>query len=271
MNEALTIAGLDSNGSAGMSADLHSFFADHVYGHSVLTGAVAENATRITAEQGMPVSFIQQQLLAQRDFPIQAVKTGMLATSEVIKTVVDNCADGQFGPLVVDPVIVTKQGDRLLADDAFSSFCDLLIPSATVITPNFVEAQELTGQTLTTPRSFLNAARQLQRQGAQNVVIKGQHPQHGQDRRITTLVLLADGQSFWLKNRFMPGKKVNGAGDTFSAIIAAELAKGSEVRHAIVKANDFVAAAIDHPLNIGKAFMPLNHWAGQNWLFRNEQ
>lgn len=270
VKEALTIAGLDSNGSAGMSADLHSFFADHVYGHSVLTGAVAENATRITAEHGMPVSFIQQQLVAQRDFPIRAVKTGMLATSEVIQTVVKNCGGGQFGPLVVDPVIVTKQGDRLLEDDAFASFNDQLIPSATVITPNFAEAQELTGLALATPQSFLDAARQIQQQGAKNVVIKGQHPQPGQEMQIATLVLLADGDSFWLKNRFIPGKKVNGAGDTFSAIIAAELAKGADVRQAVVKANDFVAAAIRQPLHIGKSFAPVNHWAGQSWLFNND-
>lgn len=210
VKEALTIAGLDSNGSAGMSADLHAFFADQVYGHSVLTGAVAENATRITAEQGMPVSFIQQQLVAQQDFPIQAVKTGMLATSEVIRAVVKSCAAGQFGPLVVDPVIVTKQGDRLLEDDAFTAFCDQLIPSATVITPNYAEAQELTGNVLATAESFVNAAQQLQRQGARNVVIKGQHPQPGAELTINTFVLLADGQHFWLKNRFVPGKKPTG-------------------------------------------------------------
>lgn len=134
----------------------------------------------------------------------------MLATSEVIRAVVKSCAAGQFGPLVVDPVIVTKQGDRLLEDDAFTAFCDQLIPSATVITPNYAEAQELTGNVLATAESFVNAAQQLQRQGARNVVIKGQHPQPGAELTINTFVLLADGQHFWLKNRFVPGKKPTG-------------------------------------------------------------
>ncbi|WP_295747472.1 bifunctional hydroxymethylpyrimidine kinase/phosphomethylpyrimidine kinase [uncultured Limosilactobacillus sp.] len=263
MKQVATLAGLDSNGSAGLAADLHAFFADGVYGHGILTAAVAENATRITAAQTMPVDFVEAELTALRDFPIAAVKTGMMANGEIVKAVVDRCPGGV--PLVVDPVIITKQGDHLLDQAALTVFCQQLLPKATVITPNFLEAQVLVDHQLSTPEDLLTAAYQIQQIGAANVVIKGKHPTGDQEPVISSLVLLADGQSFWINNEFVKAKKANGAGDTFSAIIAAELAKGQPVLTAIEQANDFVVAAIKKPLGIGQHFGPLNHWAGQSW------
>lgn len=265
MKQVLTIAGFDSNGSAGMAADLHSFFADQVYGHGVLTAAVAENTKQITATQTMSAEFVQEQLAAAADFPISAVKTGMLANREIMQIVIKAYSANQWGPLVVDPVIVTKQGDRLVTDDTFETFCRQLLPLATVITPNFVEASELVGEVLSTPEALLDAAIKLQQLGAQNVVIKGKHPQPGTRPVISSLVRLADGQSFWINNPFIKTQKVNGAGDSFSAIITAELAKGRPVLQAIERANDFVVAAVQKPLGVGQQFGPLNHWAGQNW------
>lgn len=264
MKQVATIAGFDSNGSAGMAADLHAFFADSVYGHGVLTAAVAEDATRITAAQIMPADFVEAELAALEDYPLAAIKTGMMANSELIKVVADRCPNGV--PLVVDPVIVTKQGDHLLDDVALEVFHQQLLPKATVITPNFLEAQALVDHQLVTPEDLLTAAHQLQRLGAANVVINGKHPRGDQEPVISSLVLLADGQSFWINNEFVKAKKANGAGDTFSAIIAAELAKGQPVLTAIERANDFVVAAIKKPLGIGQNFGPLNHWAGQKLL-----
>lgn len=265
MKQALSIAGYDSNGSAGLTADLHSFYADGVYGHGVLTGVVAENASQITASQTMPASFVAEEFKDLAEFHITASKTGMLANQEIIQTVAQYYAPDTLGPLVVDPVIVTKRQDRLLSDDAFNAFCQQIIPLATVLTPNFIEAQELLGSQLTSQHDVQVAAHDLQKMGARNVVIKGQH-QGEHTKQIHNYVLLANGDDFWMDNNFVKTAKLNGAGDSFSAIITAELAQEHSVEHAIKRANNFVDVAIHHPLAIGKKFGPINHWAGQESL-----
>lgn len=265
MQQALSIAGYDSNGSAGLAADLHSFYADGVYGHGVVTALVAENTAQITASQTLPTSFIAEEFKDSAKFNITAAKTGMLANQEIIKTVAQYYSSDAFGPLVVDPVIVTKQQDRLLSDDAFDAFCHQLVPLATVLTPNFVEAQELLGREFKNQQDITTAAQDLQKMGAQNVVIKGQHS-NNQTKQIHNYVLLNNGDSFWINNDLVKTTKLNGAGDSFSAIITAELAKGHSVKAAIQRANNFVDAAIHYPLSIGDAFGPINHWAGQRSL-----
>lgn len=265
MKQALTIAGYDSNGTAGLTADLHSFYADNVYGHGVLTGVVAENATQITASQTMPASFVEEEFKDLAEFHITAAKTGMLANQAIIQTVVKNYSAQHFGPLVVDPVIITKRQDRLLSDDAFADFRNQLIPLATVLTPNFAEAEELLGHPLSNQQDVRKAAHQLQQMGAKNVVIKGQHLAD-QTEPIHNYVLLENGHDFWINNKFVKTTKLNGAGDSFSAIITAELAKGTSVGNAIKRANNFVDVAIHHPLAIGQNFGPINHWAAQKSL-----
>ena len=149
--QAVTIAGHDSDGSAGMPADLHAFFADGVYGHGILTAAVSGNSYGITSSQVMPQEFIAEQFkVLSEDFDIKAAKTGMLANDDVINVVADNYSPEHFGPLVVDPVIITKHGAMLLEQSAYELFRERIIPLATVITPNFYEAQKLTGIEMTT-------------------------------------------------------------------------------------------------------------------------
>ncbi|HJA46848.1 MAG TPA: bifunctional hydroxymethylpyrimidine kinase/phosphomethylpyrimidine kinase [Candidatus Limosilactobacillus excrementigallinarum] len=267
MKQALTIAGFDSNGSAGLAADLHSFYAASIYGHGVLTGVVAENATTITATTTTSPSFIKEEFNDLAEFHITAAKTGMLANSAIIKTVANCYSTAVFGPLVVDPVIITKRHNRLLSDDAFTDFRHELIPLATVLTPNFTEAEELLDHDFTNQADIVEGAHQLQAMGAQNVVIKGSHDQA--QPLIHNYVLLADGTDFWMNNRFVKTNKVNGAGDSFSAIITAELAKGQPVVNAIKRANQFVDVAIHHPLAVGQNFGPINHWAGEK-AFTND-
>lgn len=269
MKQALTIAGYDSNGSAGLSADLHSFYADGVYGHGVLTGVVAESASQITASQTLPTSFIEEEFKDLAEFHITAAKTGMLINQNIIETVARYYSPTTFGPLVVDPVILTKRQDRLLNNDAMDAFCNQIIPLATVITPNFGEAEQLTGHSLQDEQAVMNAARELQQMGAQNVVIKGKYLAD-QEEPIHNYVLLVNGCDFWIHNKFVKTTKLNGAGDSFSAIITAELAKGNPVEQAIKRANNFVDIAIHHPLTIGKNFGPINHWAGQRSLHPND-
>lgn len=261
--QALTIAGHDSDGSAGMPADLHAFFADGVYGHGILTAAVAGNSYDITAQQVMPKEFIAEQFhQLARDFTIGAAKTGMLANDDVIDVVVDNYDEQTFGPLVVDPVIITKHGAMLLAQSAYERFRERIIPLATVITPNFYEAQKLAEMTIGNRQDQLTAAHRLQEMGAKNVVVKGAHSDTAQNT-VDDLVLLEDGNHSWMSKPYIKTSRLNGTGDTFSAIIAAELAKGQDVASAVRRAKDAVYAAIAHPLTIGHQFGPINHWAAQ--------
>lgn len=261
--QAVTIAGHDSDGSAGMPADLHAFFIDGVYGHGILTAAVAGNSYGITAAQVMPAAFIAEQFrVLAEDFTISAAKTGMLANAEVIDVVADNYDPAKFGPLVVDPVIITKHGAELLEREAYERFKERLLPLATVITPNFYEAQKLTERELTSDEEMLRAAADLHEMGAKNVVIKGRH-EHGQTAPVRDLVRLAGGQHFWMAEDYVETDHVNGTGDTFSAIIAAELAKGHGVEEAVRRAKKVVHEAIANELPVGHRFGPINHWAGQ--------
>ncbi|MCT3439622.1 bifunctional hydroxymethylpyrimidine kinase/phosphomethylpyrimidine kinase, partial [Limosilactobacillus fermentum] len=222
--QALTIAGHDSDGSAGMPADLHAFFIDGVYGQGLLTAAVSGNSYGITQQQIMPTSFIKEQFkVLADDFAIKAAKTGMLANDDVINAVADSYDEAKF-----DPVIITKHGVMLLEQSAYELFRERIIPLATVITPNFYEAQKLTELELKDDDQVQEAAAKLHALGAKNVVIKGQHIE-GQTTPVRDFVSLADGKTFWLEEEYVPTDRVNGTGDTFSAIIAAELAKGHSV------------------------------------------
>lgn len=265
MKQVLSIAGFDSNGTAGLATDMHAFYADHVLGEAVLTGVVTENATAVTATQEMPVSFIQEEFKDLAEFDISAVKTGMLATTDVINCVADELTNNDFGPLVLDPVIVTKRHDRLISDEALQIMCKRLIPLTHVITPNYAEAEELTGMNFNDREDMMNGAQKLQKMGADNVVIKGSHipDQNGQ---IHSYVLLKNGQDFWMNNDFVKTNKINGAGDSFAAIITAEIAKGASTADAIKAADQFIAASLQYPLSIGKKFGPINHWAGESSL-----
>lgn len=268
--QAVTIAGHDSDGSAGMPADLHAFFVDGVYGHGLLTAAVSGNSYGIEAAQVMPKDYIAQEFKTlSADFKISAAKTGMLANDDVINVVADQYAKVDFGPLVVDPVIITKHGAMLLEQSAYELFRERIIPLATVITPNFYEAQKLTGLELKDTQEMFAAAEKLQKMGAKNVVVKGEHNDATQ-KEVVDVVLLEDGSKFEMSKPFFDTTHVNGTGDTFSAIIAAELAKGNTVKNAVLYAKDAVYAAISNPIEVGHKFGPINHWAAERKLKKKE-
>lgn len=261
--QAVTIAGHDSDGSAGMPADLHAFFADQVYGMGLLTAAVSGNSYGIEAAQVMPVDFIEQQFKTlNADFKIKAAKTGMLANDDVINVVADQYPKVNFGPLVVDPVIITKHGNMLLEQSAYELFRKRIIPLATVITPNFYEAKKMAEMEIHNEADMLTAAQKMQALGAKNVVIKGQHDDPQQEN-VHDLVLLEDGSHFIMTKPFINTTHINGTGDTFSATIAAELAKGNSVINAVQVAKEAVYAAIANEIAVGHKFGPVNHWAAQ--------
>ncbi|GEO66568.1 bifunctional hydroxymethylpyrimidine kinase/phosphomethylpyrimidine kinase [Levilactobacillus spicheri] len=262
--QALTIAGSDSDGSAGMQADLHTFFARGVYGASVITACVAGNSYGIHASVPMPTDFIDQEFAdLAADYHIRAAKTGMLADSELINDVVKNYQQADFGPLVVDPVIMTKHGNQLLEESAFQTLRTQLLPLATVLTPNFFEVEKIAETTIKSDDDMVAAAHRMQQMGAKNIIAKGSHALPDQTM-VRDFVLLENGDSFWLSQPYHATDRVNGTGDSLSACITAELAKGTPMRQAITLAKAFVNTAIGQPIEVGHKFGPINHWAAQN-------
>lgn len=261
--QVMVIGGSDSDGSAGIEADLHSFFMRKAYGAVVMTAVVAGNSYGIHDSFTLPLPFISKQFeVLAADLEIKAVKTGMLADADLINTVADNLEKYHFGKLVVDPVIVTKHGALLLETNAFETLKNRLIPLAEVITPNFYEAEHIVGRKLDSTTKIKAAAQELQALGAKNVMIKGQRTGDNQET-VDDFVLLENGKSFWLPAQFFDTDRRNGTGDTLSAVIAAELAKGTNVEQAIRIAREFVTNAIQTEIQVGHKYGPINHWANK--------
>ncbi|WP_413628209.1 bifunctional hydroxymethylpyrimidine kinase/phosphomethylpyrimidine kinase [Fructilactobacillus vespulae] len=259
--QVVTIAGSDSDGSAGMQADLLTFFEKKVYGATIITACVAGNSYGIHAFANMTPEFINQEFkdLAD-DFKIRAAKTGMLADSTIINLVADNYEKYDFGPLILDPVIITKHGDLLLEQEAYDTLVSRLIPLADVITPNFFEAEKLSGIDGNEPDFQVKAAQKLQAMGAKNVMVKGRHDSHEQET-VTDYVLLEDGSSFEITGPYFSTTHKNGTGDTLSAAITAEIGLGKSVEEAIRSAKKYVDACIQNEIEVGHKFGPINHWA----------
>lgn len=261
--QALTIAGSDSGGGAGIQADLKTFQMRRVFGTSVITAITAQNTLGVSAVEMLPLSIIEAQFAAiASDFQIQAHKIGMLGTAEVIRCVAQQLKKYSFGTLVLDPVMVAKGGASLLQTDAIEALKQDLLPLADVITPNLPEITALTGIQVEDVDSARAAAQVLHDLGVKTVVIKGGHAQNSQSACCKDWVF--DGQHHYvLSEPRYPTPHTHGTGCTFSACLTAELAKGKTMHEAIANAKKMISTAIAHPLFIGKGHGPVNHW--QMW------
>lgn len=256
--QVVTIAGSDSDGSAGAQADLKTFQARKVYGMSILTAAVAGNSYGIYDSVTMPANFIDSQFATMaKDFKVRAFKTGMLANSGMILTVIKNLKKYRFPNFILDPVIITKHGDLLLEDSAYQTLVAQLLPMALLITPNFFEAQKLADMEIIDNDDIKTAAHKLQNLGVKNVLIKGKHDADHQTA--TDYVLMADGSDFWLTEKTVNTKHINGTGDTLSACITAELAKGKSLATSIKIAKKYTHNAIMNEIDVGHKYGPINH------------
>lgn len=259
--QVLTIAGTDSGGGAGIMADLKTFQARHVFGTAVVVAVTAQNTLGVQNSFMLPKAMIDDQFAALADdLHIRACKTGMLGDAQHVRWVVTNLKKYNWGPVIVDPVMVAKGGSVLLDPDAIQTVQQQLLPLATLITPNLPEAEQLTNQKITTKKDIQQAAHQLQELGAQNVLIKGGHHLAQQ---VQDYVLLADGSDFWLEAPRVDTNRTHGTGDTLSACIVAELAQGHDLTTAIRYGKQYVTATIKHTIQVGHGHGPLNHWAGQ--------
>ncbi|MGA8295488.1 MAG: bifunctional hydroxymethylpyrimidine kinase/phosphomethylpyrimidine kinase [Acidimicrobiales bacterium] len=234
---ALTIAGTDSGGGAGIAADLRAFSAYGVFGALVVSAVTAQNTLAVRGIQEMSPSFVDAQLAAVLDdLPVAAVKTGMLASAEVVRVVARRAARGELPNLVVDPVMVAASGASLVEGDARAAYLELLA-QATVVTPNLDEAEVLVGHDVRDEIEMERAAKELRALGARAVVIKGGHRK---DSDAADAVALDDDEVAWLRAPWVDTANVHGTGCTLSAAIAANLALGRGVLEAISEAKSFV-------------------------------
>ena len=253
---ALTIAGSDSGGGAGIQADLKTFAALGVYGTSAITAITAQNTQRVTQILELPPDLVASQIDAVvSDIGADAVKTGMLASAEIIEVVAAKVREHGLQLLVVDPVMVAKSGDRLLREDAIDALRELLLPLATVLTPNLPEAEVLLGRSLASWDDVREGAKELVAMGAQAVVIKGGH------REGPAIDLLYDGEEFreYTATR-VDTTNTHGTGCTFASAIAAALAKGESVRVAVAMAKAYVTKALQSAYPVGHGYGSVHHF-----------
>ena len=255
---ALTVAGSDSGGGAGIQADLKTFAALGVHGTSAITAITAQNTVTVDAIFELPVGIIVAQIDAVvSDLGVAAAKTGMLASSRIIEAVAASIERHRIDRLVVDPVMVAKGGAKLLRDDAIEALRSRLLPLAAVITPNIPEAEVILGRRIRTVDDRREAARDLVALGPRAAVVKGGHA----DDDVTDVYW--DGSSMVeLAGLRVATVNTHGSGCVFSAAIAAGLAKGLEPLDAVRQAKEFISAAIQDSLEIGHGHGPVNPMFG---------
>lgn len=258
---AVTIAGSDSGGGAGIQADLKTFSANGVYGASVLTALTAQNTLGVTAIHDVPPDFVRAQMDAVfSDLSVNATKIGMLSRIDVIETVARGLRAHATGPVVLDPVMVAASGDPLLADSAVEGLIATLVPLADVITPNLHEAARMLETEVAAGEGQMQAqAERLLRLGAKSVLLKGGH---GAGDESADLFLDAAGNAFWFREKRIATRNTHGTGCTLSSAIAAGLARGLELQGAIGAAKTYVHAAIAaaDQLQIGAGHGPVHHF-----------
>jgi hydroxymethylpyrimidine/phosphomethylpyrimidine kinase len=254
--KALTIAGSDSGGGAGIQADLKTFAALGVYGSSVITAITAQNTRGVFAVQEIDPGVVAAQIDAVLDdIGADAAKTGMLASAPIIVAVTDRLRAHRLANVVVDPVMVAKSGDALLRPEAVTALKELLLPLARVVTPNLPEAATIVGHPVETDADARRAAEEIFALGPGYVVVKGGHRVGDADD------LLFDGERFEILHaERIDTRHTHGTGCTFSAAITAGLARGLTAPEAVQAAKDYLTGAIAHAYPIGAGHSPVHHF-----------
>jgi hydroxymethylpyrimidine/phosphomethylpyrimidine kinase len=253
---ALSIAGTDPTGGAGIQADLKTFQEREVYGMSVVTSVVAQNTLGVNSIHHLPISFIEQQLQAVFDDIVpEAVKTGMIASVEMMELISETLKK-QDVPYVIDPVMVAKSGDALMEETSRKVIREALIPLATVVTPNIPEAEILVDFKIENTEDAKRAARVIVDElGASAAVVKGGHLSG------EAIDILYDKKEYhYFTSERTNTKHTHGTGCTFSAVITAELAKGKSIAEAVAIGKQYITDAIQYTLGVGKGNGPTNHW-----------
>jgi hydroxymethylpyrimidine/phosphomethylpyrimidine kinase len=258
MKKALSIAGSDCSGGAGIQADLKTFSAHGVFGMTVVTSVVAENTVRVIEYEDMRPDIIEKQINAVfEDIPPDAVKIGMLSCRATMLAVAGKLKEWKPRNVVVDPVMYAKNGAALMEDSAIGTLIKEVVPLADLVTPNVPEAEKMSGLTIKTREDMREAARRIRAMGCRAVVVKGGHFDSGGD----ATDILFDGENFYE----YPAPRVNtkhthGTGCTFSSAIASNLALGFSAREAVERAKAYIHTAIVHAPGLGKGSGPTHHF-----------
>lgn len=255
MKTALSIAGSDCSGGAGIQADLKAMTLCGVYAMSAITALTAQNTLGVTGILDVPPEFLAQQLDAVfQDIPPQAVKIGMISSPALVEVIVDRLTHYHAQNIVVDPVMVATSGAALSKDSAIGVMKEKLFPLATVITPNIPEAQQLLGRSITTPREMEQAAQALGEAYGCGVLCKGGHSVEDAND-----LLYAKGTLTWFHGQRIDNPNTHGTGCTLSSAMAAYLALGYPLEEAIRRAKAYLSGALADMLDLGHGSGPLNH------------
>ena len=257
MNTALTIAGSDSSGGAGIQADLKTMLANHVYGMSAITALTAQNTTGVTDIMEVTPEFLAEQLDSIfTDIKPDAVKTGMVSSSQLIDIIADKLREYKAVNIVVDPVMVATSGAKLICDDAMETLKKKLLTLATVITPNIPEGEVLAGMKITSKEDMVTAAEKISNTYGCSVLLKGGHSLNDAN----DLLLVEQGKEpVWFMGRRIANTNTHGTGCTLSSAIASNLAKGKSLEEAVKGAKNYISGALAAGLDLGKGSGPMDH------------
>lgn len=260
---ALTIAGSDSGGGAGIQADLKTFAALKVFGTSAITAITAQNSLGVQGVFDIPADMVAKQMESVlSDFPVMAAKTGMLSRADTIEAVASSLERFRLDALVVDPVMVAQSGDSLIAGDAVEALVEHLLPRALLVTPNVPEAERLSGLSIDGPEGMIEAARAIADLGPKAVLVKGGHL----DGDVMTDVLLFEGQITCFTSPRQDTTNTHGTGCTLSSAIAAELSTGRTLLKAVELGREYLQAALRFGFQPGRGYGPLGHAVTQPWV-----
>lgn len=252
---ALTIAGSDSSGGAGIQADLKTMLANGVYGMSAITALTAQNTTGVTAISEVTPEFLGQQLDAVfTDIFPDAVKTGMVSNAELIEVIAERLIFYKARNIVVDPVMIATSGAKLISENAIEMLKAKLLPIADVITPNIPEAEVLSGMKITDKTDMERAAKRIADSYGCSVLLKGGHSINDAND-----LLYSDGCAEWFCGKRIDNPNTHGTGCTLSSAIAANLAKGQELATAVQRAKEYISGALSAMLDLGHGSGPMDH------------
>ena len=255
MKTALSIAGSDCSGGAGIQADLKTMTMNGVYAMSAITALTAQNTTGVAAILESDPDFLAKQIDAVfTDIRPDAVKIGMVSSAPLIEVIADRLRFYKAGNIVVDPVMVATSGSALIENDAVEALKEQLLPLATVVTPNIPEAEVLSGMAIHTPEEMEQAARQISETYGCAVLCKGGHSINDAND-----LLVANGEAKWFLGKRIDNPNTHGTGCTLSSAIAANLAKGKPLDEAVQRAKEYISGALADMLDMGQGSGPMNH------------
>ena len=266
MKTALTIAGSDCSGGAGIQADIKTMTMNGVYAMSAVTALTAQNTTGVTGIQESSPEFLEMQLDAVfEDIYPDAVKIGMVASGELIRAIADRLRHYDAGNVVIDPVMVSTSGSALMRTDAVNTLVKELLPLATLVTPNIPEAEVLSGRTISTKEDMIEAAKQIGDENHCAVLLKGGHSVNDAND-----LLYAEGRLTWFQGKRIDNPNTHGTGCTLSSAIASNLAKGFSLEDSVERAKSYISEALGAMLDLGKGSGPMQHNFGLTGEYAKE-